>query len=74
MKCILCKYGETKPGNVIVPLTRQETVVIIKDVPAEVCVNCGEYYLSESITEQILVLAEEAVNKGIEVEIVRFVA
>ena len=74
MKCVLCKLGETKPGNVIVVLTREETVVIIKGVPADICNNCGEYYLSETITEQVLSMAEEAVKKGIEVEILRFVA
>jgi YgiT-type zinc finger domain-containing protein len=74
MKCVLCKHDETRNGNVIVTLTREETVVIIKDVPADVCVNCGEYYLSDAITEQVLAMAEEAVNKGIEVEILRFVA
>ena len=74
MKCVLCKHGETKPGKVIVVLTREETVIIIKGVPADICNNCGEYYLSETITEQVLSMAEEAVKKGIEVEILRFVA
>ncbi len=36
--------------------------------------NCGEYYLSESITERVLSVGEEAVAKGAEVEIVRYTA
>jgi hypothetical protein len=36
--------------------------------------NCGEYYLSEDVTEQVLSRAEEAVRKGAEVEILRFAA
>jgi len=43
-------------------------------VPADVCTNCGEYYLSEVITEKVLKLTEDAVRKGAEVEIVRFAA
>lgn len=74
MKCVLCKYGETQPGKVTVSLQRGETTVIIKDVPAEVCENCGEYYLSESVTEKLLQKGEEAVSKGTEVEIYRFAA
>lgn len=74
MKCVLCKYGETQPGKVTVSLQRGETTVIIKDVPAEVCENCGEYYLSESVTEKLLQKGEEAVSKGAEVEIYRFAA
>jgi ribosomal protein L32 len=46
----------------------------LKGVPAEVCNNCGEYYLSASVSEQVLQSAEEAVNKGAEVEILRYAA
>ncbi len=74
MNCLLCKQGETKPGKVTVTLQRVDTTVIIKDVPADVCENCGEYYLSDSITERILDMAEDAVQKGVEVEILRFAA
>ncbi|MFQ5985431.1 MAG: type II toxin-antitoxin system MqsA family antitoxin [Alphaproteobacteria bacterium] len=74
MKCILCKHGETHPGDVTVTLQRDETVVVLKEVPAEVCENCGEYYLSAAITEQVMERAEEAVKSGAEVEIRRFVA
>jgi YgiT-type zinc finger domain-containing protein len=70
----MCKQGETKPGKVTVTLQRGETTVIIKDVTADVCENCGEYYLSEAITGQVLKMAEDAVNKGAEVEILRLAA
>jgi YgiT-type zinc finger domain-containing protein len=74
MKCLFCKQGETTPGQVTVTLQRGDTTVILKNVPAEVCQNCGEYYLSDSITDQVLKKAERAVNNGAEVEIVRFAA
>jgi ribosomal protein L32 len=48
--------------------------VIIKRVPAEVCDNCGEYYLSDVITEQVLQRAEMAVSNGAEVEIIGYAA
>lgn len=74
MKCVLCRHGETRPGTVTVTLQRDNAVIIIKDVPADVCENCGEYYLSESTTRSVLRTAEESVKKGVEVEIVRFAA
>ena len=74
MKCVLCKQGETRSGKVTVTLQRNETTVIIKNVPADVCENCGEYYLSEDITKRVLEIAEEAVRKGAEVEILNFAA
>jgi YgiT-type zinc finger domain-containing protein len=74
MKCALCKQGETSLGEVTVTLQRGETTVIFKGVPADVCENCGEYYLSESIARQVTQRAEEAVKSGAEVEILRFAA
>ena len=74
MRCILCKQGETKPGTVTVTLQRNDTTVIVKGVPAEVCENCGEYYLEDQVTERVLSMAEEAARKNVEVEILRFAA
>jgi len=74
MNCALCKHGETRPGFVTVTLQRAETTVVLKHVPAEVCENCGEYYLSSEVTGQVMDRAEAAVRTGAEVEIVKFAA
>lgn len=74
MRCLFCKQGDTHAGRVTVVLQREETVIIFKEVPAEVCENCGEYYLSESITGELLERAEKAIENGAEVEILRFAA
>jgi YgiT-type zinc finger domain-containing protein len=63
-----------RPGNVTITLQRGETTVIIKEVPAQVCENCGEYYLEDTIAERVLSMAEDAVKKNVEVEILRFAA
>ena len=74
MKCVICKHGETHPGHVTVTLKRGESTILFKNVPAEVCENCGEYYLSDEITGQLMERAEEALQHGAQVEIVRFAA
>lgn len=74
MECVICKHGKTKPGLVSVTLEKDDCLIVLKRVPADICENCGEYYLSESVTEYVLNRAEEAVNKGAEVEILRYVA
>jgi YgiT-type zinc finger domain-containing protein len=74
MICVICKHGETMPGTTTVLLQRGETTVVIKGVPAEICDNCGEYYLSEEITRRVLALAEAAVAQGAEIEVLRFAA
>jgi len=74
MQCVICKQGETRPGRATVILERSATTVVIKGVPADVCENCGEYYLSEEMTDRVLAMAEEAVAHGAEVEVIRFAA
>ena len=74
MKCVICREGQTTPGQTTVTLQRGESTIIFKNVPAEVCTNCGEYFLSESVTDQLLTRAEAAVQSGAELEILRFAA
>ena len=74
MKCVICKTGETEIGETTVTLQRGDVTVVIKHVPAEICLNCGEYYLSESITDRVMAQAESAVERNAEVEILRFAA
>ena len=74
MTCTICRNGETRPGSVTVSLQRGECTVIVKGVPADVCANCAEYYLSDDVAAKVLDRAENAVKSGAEVEIVRYAA
>lgn len=74
MKCVICKQGETRPGTVTVTLEREATTLVFKNVPAQVCENCGEAYVDESTTDHLLVTAEAAVKAGVQVEVRQFVA
>jgi YgiT-type zinc finger domain-containing protein len=74
MKCQICKTGTTNPGTTTVTLERGKTVVVVKDVPAQLCDNCGEYYLAEDVASRIYALAEEAVLRKVEVEILHYAA
>ena len=74
MKCVICKHGETRPGVSTVSLQRGESTVIIKGVPAEVCQDCGEYYLDEKTTAEVMARADAAVKRGVEIEIIRYAA
>jgi YgiT-type zinc finger domain-containing protein len=74
MKCTICRTGETHEGVANVTLSRGKTTVLIKDVPAQVCDNCGEFYLSSEISDRILALAEIAVQNNAEIEILQFAA
>jgi YgiT-type zinc finger domain-containing protein len=73
MDCVICKHGETAPGAATVTLTRDDTTVVVKDVPALVCDNCGEEYVDSEITERLLKTAEEAVKAGVQVDVRNYV-
>jgi YgiT-type zinc finger domain-containing protein len=47
------KQGETRPGKAAVVLRRDGATVVINDVPARVCENCGE-----RVAESVLASAE----------------
>ncbi len=74
MKCVICKLGETNAGLTTVTLERGHAAVIIRDVPADICENCGEYYLSEAVAEKVQNLAEHAFQHGVEIEVLRYAA
>jgi YgiT-type zinc finger domain-containing protein len=74
MRCTVCRPGVTAPGTATVTLERGSTTLVLRGVPAELCDVCGEYYLSEPIAAKVLESAEEAVRRGVEVEILRWVA
>jgi YgiT-type zinc finger domain-containing protein len=74
MECPICKHGETVYGNTTVTLNRENTIIIIKDVPADICGNCGEYFLNETISEWVLNKAEMAAEQGTEIEVLRYAA
>ncbi len=71
MECVICKNGKTSKGKVTVTLERNGSIVAIKNVPANVCDNCGEYYLSEKMTREVLKRANDAVKKGAEIEVIK---
>jgi YgiT-type zinc finger domain-containing protein len=74
MKCVVCKQGETRPGKTTVVLQRGGATVVINDVPARVCENCGEEYLDEKVAEGVLTSAEASASAGVRVEIRDYVA
>lgn len=74
MNCSICKHGETEPGHVTVTLEREGTIVVIKNVPAQVCQDCSEYYLDQTTTDRVLEQAADAARRNAEMEVLRYAA
>lgn len=74
MECTICKSGKMKKGKVTVTLQRGDSIIVIKNVPASVCENCGEYTLAKSVTRKIMNTAEQAVANNAEIEVLQYAA
>jgi YgiT-type zinc finger domain-containing protein len=74
MKCVICKQAQTKAGTTTLTLERGGATFVVKNVPAQVCPNCGEAYVDEDTTAQVLRTAEQMARTGTQVDIRQYVA
>ncbi|WP_454062253.1 type II toxin-antitoxin system MqsA family antitoxin [Candidatus Nitrospira salsa] len=74
MKCVICKHGTTQSGRVTMTLQRSEITLVIKNVPSDVCSNCGEEYVAEDTTTHLLKTAENIAHAGVEIDIREYIA
>ncbi len=74
MICPICKHGNTIKGFATMTFERDKTTVVFKRVPAEICDNCNEAYISEDISKKLIEQVDQEVKKGIEIEVLRYVA
>ena len=72
MNCVVCRAGETRPGTTTVMLERDGIALVVRGVPAEVCENCGESYVSEREAAALLDTAEAAARAGVQIEVREF--
>ena len=71
MKCVICKIGETHNGKTTCTLEKEGSLLVFRDVEADVCDNCGEAYFSVETTKKLQTLTDEAVKKGAEIEVIK---
>ena len=64
MICPICKCGHTRPGVASVILECDATTLLFKNVPAQGCDNCGEEFIDETASANLLNTAEAAVRDG----------
>ena len=73
MKCQICG-GDLKPVVTDLPFkVRENSIVIVKGLPARQCENCQEYLLEDSVMARVDALLEK-IGTTAELEVVRFAA
>ncbi len=62
MICVICKNKKMKRGTTVLPIERRKAVLLVTDIPARICANCGEPYIDEKTAKQVEALANEELN------------
>jgi len=73
MMCVICKHGETREGTTTVTCDRDGMTLVVKDVPAQICANCGEDYVDEHVAHEILAIAKRMAKSGAQIDVRRYV-
>jgi len=73
MKCVFCG-GTTESQNVTFIYDEDGNYLFIEDVPAEVCLQCGEKTYLPEVTDDLIRIAKKRLrpNKMIEVPVFRY--
>ena len=71
MICLICRQAEIVDGLTTVHFERDEMRLVVNNVPAQICPSCGEAYVTEEVTVQLLrqaeIMSEDGIReKGIE--------
>ena len=72
MKCQISKHGNTHKGHASITLERDGTTLLFKNVPADICDNCGEIYHEADVTRSLLEQADQAAIRGVELDVRRY--
>lgn len=71
-RCPLCGGRLTPDQRATIPFVLGKVVVVVKDVPAEVCRGCGEPYLTGAATDRLLTLLRRFARLPMEVSVTSY--
>ena len=70
-QCPLCG-GAKKPGTTTFTADLSFGVVVIREVPATVCSQCGTDWIQDDTAERIEAIVDDAKKKRLQVEVTSF--
>jgi len=74
MNCSLCRNGRLRPGTKANVFERDGTVLIVRDVPALVCDQCGDTYYDPEVTDRCRLMLNDAVGRNEQIVVTVFPA
>jgi YgiT-type zinc finger domain-containing protein len=73
MKCFYCK-GDLKQTGAAFTVELEDCIIVIKDVPTDVCQKCGQRSYSDPVAARIEEIANSMRNTFAEVAVVHYTA
>mgnify|MGYP001571640594 CR=1 FL=1 len=74
MRCVVCKQADTQSGVTKVMLQRGEATFVVREVPAQICANCGEDYVDANVAAELLRASEDLSRAGAQLDVRRYAA
>ena len=74
MSCTTCKMGTLRKGFATVTFNKNGSVVVFKNVPAQVCDTCQDFVVDEETARELLKLSSEEAIRGSEVSVINYKA
>lgn len=71
MKCFMCR-GKTEKKLVNYIVDMDTTIIIIKDVPANVCTQCGERYFDDEVMKKLEKIIDNIKKISVEISVVKY--
>ena len=71
-RCPLCGGRLVPNQRATIPFVLENTVAVIKDVPAEVCASCHESYMTGEVTDRVTDLLRQLRSLQTEVSVVSY--
>ena len=72
-RCPLCGGG-LHEGTASLPFFLDQRIVVIKDVPAEICGDCGEPYMMSGVTGRVETLLDKLDELDSEISVIHYKA
>ena len=69
MICLICRQAELIYGFTSIPFERDEFRLLMRNVPAQVCPNCGEAVVDEDVAAELLKKTEDIFEQGLQDEV-----
>jgi len=70
-QCPLCG-GEKKPGKTTYSVDLKDGVVVVRDVPAQICSQCGEEWIDAQTAHVLEQIVHKARKRACQVEVLSF--